>query len=108
MTFHQHINSMREQIHGTQGEFYLGVFSCISEKMRIPSWTDRILVNNDLVIPLYYNRIELNQSDHKPVKAIFTINVEREAKRNEGYEVGNEAKSLINEAVESESELIVL
>ena len=42
-----------------------------SEKMRVPSWTDRVLYKGDNIRPLYYDRGEIDISDHKPVKCLF-------------------------------------
>ena len=44
---------------------------------RVPSWTDRILFKkNDYITPLFYDKINLNYSDHKPVFALFEISYE--------------------------------
>ena len=44
---------------------------------RVPSWTDRILYKkNDYIVPLLYDRIDINLSDHKPVIGFFQINEE--------------------------------
>ncbi len=54
-----------------------------SEKKRCPAWTDRILYKPpansafgcvDLEM---YNRCELFVSDHRPVKAVFSVEVRR-------------------------------
>ena len=42
-----------------------------SEKLRVPSWTDRILWLGETVKQDFYNRAEVNTSDHRPVKSLF-------------------------------------
>lgn len=42
-----------------------------SKKMRVPSWTDRILYKPQSCTILYYNRREHRFSDHRPVLGIF-------------------------------------
>jgi phosphatidylinositol-bisphosphatase len=62
-----------------------------SEKARTPSYTDRILWRS--IFPdirtkqLYYGRAEVKTSDHRPVSAIFDVEIERcdEAKMHEEY-----------------------
>ncbi|PPR04035.1 hypothetical protein CVT24_010610 [Panaeolus cyanescens] len=46
-----------------------------SEKMRIPAWTDRILYRGNVLDLAIYSRSELRGSDHKPVFAIFRVEV---------------------------------
>ncbi|KAL1138649.1 hypothetical protein AAG570_008711 [Ranatra chinensis] len=59
-----------------------------SEKCRAPAWTDRILWKRGKFVPdnelpsdwnpghlIYYGRAELKQSDHRPVVALFNIDV---------------------------------
>ena len=42
---------------------------------RVPSWTDRILYkNNENIKILFYDRIDMNLSDHKPIVGFFEIN----------------------------------
>ena len=42
---------------------------------RVPSWTDRILYKKGKKItPIYYNRICINFSDHKPIVGLYEIN----------------------------------
>lgn len=41
-------------------------YICISEKQRIPSWTDRILYKGDQLELSQYSRAELFTSDHRP------------------------------------------
>ena len=42
---------------------------------RVPSWTDRILYkNNKSLKSLFYDRIDINLSDHKPIFGFFEIN----------------------------------
>ena len=48
-----------------------------SKKMRVPSWTDRVLYTKDNCKLLYYNRRESRFSDHRPVLAVFEIMVKR-------------------------------
>ena len=41
---------------------------------RVPSWTDRILYkNNENITSLYYDRVNLTLSDHKPIVGFFEI-----------------------------------
>ena len=48
---------------------------------RIPSWTDRILYKRNKDIRcLFYNKIDLNISDHRPVYALFEIEMENNDK----------------------------
>ena len=48
-----------------------------SKKMRVPSWTDRILYKPDNCELKYYNRREHTFSDHRPVLAIFECTVRK-------------------------------
>lgn len=48
-----------------------------SKKMRVPSWTDRILFKPDQCKLLYYNRREHMFSDHRPVVGIFECAVKK-------------------------------
>lgn len=48
-----------------------------SKKMRVPSWTDRILYKPDFCELSYYNRREHKFSDHRPVLAIFKCQVKK-------------------------------
>ena len=44
---------------------------------RVPSWTDRIIYKNgEEITPIFYDRIYINFSDHKPLVGLFGINVE--------------------------------
>lgn len=51
----------------------------ISEKARVPSWTDRILVKGDKVEILSYERREIDFSDHKPVMLLASANLGQNA-----------------------------
>ncbi|KAJ2039687.1 Inositol-1,4,5-trisphosphate 5-phosphatase 1 [Coemansia sp. S2] len=46
-----------------------------SEKMRVPSWTDRIMYSGNNVRVLEYYRDEITFSDHKPVLAMIEFDV---------------------------------
>ncbi|KAJ2552210.1 Inositol-1,4,5-trisphosphate 5-phosphatase 1 [Coemansia sp. RSA 1836] len=46
-----------------------------SEKMRVPSWTDRIMYSGNSVRALEYYRDEITFSDHKPVLAMMEFDV---------------------------------
>ncbi|KAL5281416.1 OCRL family protein [Megaselia abdita] len=47
-----------------------------SEKMRAPAWCDRILRKGDRIqLILYDNVMEIRQSDHKPVYAVFSVGI---------------------------------
>ena len=49
--------------------------NCYNISKRVPSWTDRILYkNNENIKTLFYDRIDLNFSDHKPIVGFFEIN----------------------------------
>ena len=48
-----------------------------SKKMRVPSWTDRILYKPDLCQLIYYNRREHRFSDHRPVLGIYECLVKK-------------------------------
>ena len=41
---------------------------------KVPSWTDRILYKkNENIVPILYDRVDLNYSDHKPIIGFFEI-----------------------------------
>lgn len=44
-----------------------------SEKARVPAWTDRVLYAGSGITIADYDRAELMSSDHKPVKALFQM-----------------------------------
>ena len=47
------------------------------DKKKIPSWTDRIFFKKDSdIIPLVYNKILLNKSEHQPIYGIYKIKTE--------------------------------
>ena len=47
-----------------------------SSKFRVPSWTDRILYNDqESMQQVYYGRAELRFSDHRPVYSLFEVKV---------------------------------
>ncbi|KAJ1741091.1 Inositol-1,4,5-trisphosphate 5-phosphatase 1 [Coemansia sp. RSA 1086] len=46
-----------------------------SEKMRVPSWTDRIMFRGRNIRVLRYYRDEISFSDHKPVMALMQFDV---------------------------------
>jgi hypothetical protein len=48
-----------------------------SKKMRVPSWTDRILYTQQGSELVYYGRRENKFSDHRPVLAVFEVTVKR-------------------------------
>lgn len=48
-----------------------------SEKQRVPSWTDRVIYRGDFIILQDYGRGEQLMSDHRPVKAVFSVSVAR-------------------------------
>ena len=49
--------------------------NCYNISKRVPSWTDRILYkNSENIKALFYDRIDLNFSDHKPIVGFFEIN----------------------------------
>jgi hypothetical protein len=44
-------------------------------KQRVPAWCDRVLFCANNLKLVYYNRGELNLSDHKPIIASFICNI---------------------------------
>ncbi|EGG25255.1 inositol 5-phosphatase [Cavenderia fasciculata] len=46
-----------------------------SEKNRTPSYTDRILYRGETIKPINYRRHELYESDHRPISALFLVEV---------------------------------
>ena len=46
-----------------------------SEKLRVPAWTDRILWLGDRAAQIFYDRVEILSSDHRPVKALFHVEI---------------------------------
>jgi len=46
-----------------------------SEKMRVPSWTDRILFRGQNIEAIAYNSVPIDTSDHKPVTGVFSVPV---------------------------------
>ncbi|CAO3627744.1 unnamed protein product [Cunninghamella blakesleeana] len=46
-----------------------------SEKQRVPGWTDRIIYKGEKLKQIQYTRSELYTSDHRPVLALFEIDV---------------------------------
>ncbi|WOL02609.1 hypothetical protein Cni_G11328 [Canna indica] len=55
-------------------------YGCIEgqkgEKRRAPAWCDRILWHGEGIKQKRYDRCESRLSDHRPVRAIFTVNVD--------------------------------
>ena len=55
---------------------YIKGYNYYNVKKRIPSWTDRILFKKNKDIQcLYYNRIDVRYSDHRPVYALFEVTI---------------------------------
>ncbi|KAJ3271167.1 inositol polyphosphate 5-phosphatase [Terramyces sp. JEL0728] len=46
-----------------------------SEKNRVPAWTDRVLYKGKGISLVEYSRGEQTMSDHRPVKAVFEVDV---------------------------------
>lgn len=46
-----------------------------SEKARVPSWTDRVLIKSEFADVLTYQRYELDFSDHKPVGMLCRVRI---------------------------------
>lgn len=48
-----------------------------SKKQRVPAWCDRILYHSakNSVKCLHYDKIDRRDSDHRPVKALFSLEV---------------------------------
>ncbi|XP_022146438.1 type IV inositol polyphosphate 5-phosphatase 9 isoform X2 [Momordica charantia] len=58
-------------------EVYYGTLNGLkAEKRRAPAWCDRIIWNGNGLKQVSYNRGESKLSDHRPVMAIFTTQVE--------------------------------
>ncbi len=58
--------------------------------MRTPSWTDRILWLGNEITQTYYGRSELTYSDHRPVRAVFDVELKC---------INETLKKQINEAI---------
>ncbi|XP_008466924.2 type IV inositol polyphosphate 5-phosphatase 9 [Cucumis melo] len=56
--------------------YYGSLHGLKSEKRRAPAWCDRIIWNGKGLKQVSYNRGESNLSDHRPVMAIFTAEVD--------------------------------
>ena len=58
---------------------YIKGHTVYNVSQRIPSWTDRILFKNNKDIKcLYYDKIDLKLSDHRPVYALFEIEMKKQ------------------------------
>ena len=56
---------------------YIKGYNYYNVSKRIPSWTDRILFRKNKDIKcLYYDKINVKYSDHRPVYALFEIKAE--------------------------------
>ena len=56
---------------------YIKGYNYYNVSKRLPSWTDRILFKkNKNINCLYYDKIDLRYSDHRPVYALFEIKIE--------------------------------
>jgi hypothetical protein len=56
-------------------KFKVGTHDYDSEKVRIPSWCDRILYRGESVQQMFYTSVTSPvTSDHKPVCSLFKIN----------------------------------
>jgi hypothetical protein len=61
---------------------YIKGYDYYNISKRIPSWTDRILFKDTKDIKcLCYDKIDVNYSDHKPVYALFELNMNQEIKK---------------------------
>ena len=57
---------------------YIKKYNYYNVSKRVPSWTDRILFKKNKEIKcLCYNKIEVKYSDHRPVYALFEINMNK-------------------------------
>jgi nitrogen fixation-related uncharacterized protein len=55
---------------------YIQGYNYYNVSKRIPSWTDRILFKNNKDIQcLFYDRIDVRYSDHRPVYALFEVKI---------------------------------
>nr|XP_043633227.1 type I inositol polyphosphate 5-phosphatase 2-like [Erigeron canadensis] len=55
---------------------HAGEFAKEGEKKRAPAWCDRILWLGKGIKQLFYNRVDLRLSDHRPVSSVFLVKVE--------------------------------
>lgn len=68
------------------------------KKLRLPAWCDRIQwYENQDIQQLWYDRCELTCSDHKPVMALFQINVMAEV-----HEKKQEIKTMLTKLKDQE------
>ncbi|KAK1373113.1 type I inositol polyphosphate 5-phosphatase 8 [Heracleum sosnowskyi] len=54
---------------------YVGQTSISKEKRRTPAWCDRILWKGEGLKQIWYERVESNISDHRPVCSLFSVEV---------------------------------
>jgi len=75
-----------------------------SKKLRVPSWTDRILFRGQEIELDYYNRQEFQLSDHRPVCGIYRVQIKQydDLKRNEILKEIHEELKLEGEGDEQE------
>ncbi|MQL75716.1 hypothetical protein Taro_008091 [Colocasia esculenta] len=67
-------------------EYYGCVPGRKGEKRRVPAWCDRILWHGVGLNQIRYDRCECRLSDHRPVRAIFTADVEESGDLNKSLE----------------------
>ncbi|KYQ96666.1 inositol 5-phosphatase [Tieghemostelium lacteum] len=60
-----------------------------SEKNRTPSWCDRILYRGDSLKQINYSRHELKESDHRPISAIFLLEIKHYIPNGKGWNLNN-------------------
>ncbi|KAK9074447.1 hypothetical protein SSX86_007045 [Deinandra increscens subsp. villosa] len=67
-------------------EYYgCGPFGTKAKKKRAPAWCDRIIWTGEGLKQLLYTRSETRLSDHRPVKAMFCVEVKVSRKRNKSF-----------------------
>ncbi|KAG0479130.1 hypothetical protein HPP92_013849 [Vanilla planifolia] len=62
--------------YSSNSDTYVGEVATSTKKRRTPAWCDRILWHGDGIEQLFYVRGESKLSDHRPIFAIFSVEVE--------------------------------
>jgi len=70
-----------------------------SKKMRVPSWTDRVLYKPDSCKLLAYTRCDCKFSDHRPVLGIFECTTKKVDRKKE-TQVLDHLLARLNERIE--------
>lgn len=75
--------------YSNNSDAYTGESSTSKKKRRTPAWCDRILWHGDGIMQLSYFRAESRFSDHRPVCAMFTTEVEAKDSLKRGLSAPN-------------------